>query len=143
MPTAQEATVAGLTVRALMTTNVITVRRDTLLADMLALMREGQFRHLPVIDDDDEVIGILSDRDLARLLGSTPLGWTPFEPGDTTAARAMTSPVETVEPDDDAREAAQIMFEAKIGCLPVVEGRHLVGILTEADFVRYVASGED
>ena len=48
-------------------------------------------------------------------------------------------PVETVSRDTDIRVAAQIMFKHKYGCLPVVEGDRLIGILTEADFVRYLA----
>ena len=134
---------AGFTVRDLMTPGVVTVHRHTLLGDMFTLMREGQIRHLPVVNEEREVVGILSDRDLVRIVGSTSPGWASFELADITAERAMRSPVETVGPDDDARQAAQLMFEAKIGCLPVVEGRQLVGMLTEADFVRYVANGDD
>jgi CBS domain-containing membrane protein len=48
----------------------------------------------------------------------------------------MATEVDTVEPDEDLRAAAEILIENKIGCLPVVEGTHLVGILTESDFVR-------
>jgi CBS domain-containing membrane protein len=48
----------------------------------------------------------------------------------------MTTEPETVEPETSLSEAASLLLENKIGCLPVVEGMHLVGILTEADFVR-------
>lgn len=48
----------------------------------------------------------------------------------------MATEVETVEPDEDLRTAAGMLLENKIGCLPVVEGEHLVGILAESDFVR-------
>jgi CBS domain-containing membrane protein len=47
-----------------------------------------------------------------------------------------------VSPDTDIREAAQIMFDNKYGCLPVTVGDRLVGILTEADFVRFLARGD-
>ena len=50
----------------------------------------------------------------------------------------MTAPVETVGRDTDVRIAAQIMYKHKYGCLPVVEDERLVGILTEADFVRFM-----
>jgi CBS domain-containing membrane protein len=49
--------------------------------------------------------------------------------------------VETVEPDEDLKVAAELLIENKIGCLPVVEGTHLVGILTESDFVRHYVQG--
>jgi acetoin utilization protein AcuB len=132
-----------LTVRDLMTAGVVCVGRCTPLADVIEVMREGQFRHVPVVDDEDEVIGIVSDRDLARLIGRTPPGWAFDFVAQTTAERAMSAPVETIDPDDTLRDAAERMFGAKIGCLPVVEGRHLVGILTESDFVRYVALGDE
>lgn len=48
----------------------------------------------------------------------------------------MNTGVAAIESEADSREAAQIMFENKFGCLPVVDGEHLAGILTEADFVR-------
>ncbi|HEY4587832.1 MAG TPA: CBS domain-containing protein, partial [Thermoanaerobaculia bacterium] len=55
----------------------------------------------------------------------------------TLTAEVMTSEVETAEPDLPLQEAARIMFENKLGCLPVVEGWRLVGILTESDFVKH------
>jgi CBS domain-containing protein len=48
----------------------------------------------------------------------------------------MVTEIETVDPDTPLVEAAETLFENKIGCLPVVEGNRLVGILTESDFVR-------
>ena len=57
-------------------------------------------------------------------------------------ADIMTTDVETIDPEADVREAAQILYDNKIGCLPVVEGSRLVGILTEADFVRLMAQGQ-
>jgi CBS domain-containing membrane protein len=54
----------------------------------------------------------------------------------------MALEVETVEPDESLRAAAQMLLENKIGCEPVVEGEKLIGILTESDFVRrYVEKG--
>jgi hypothetical protein len=50
--------------------------------------------------------------------------------------------VETISPDDDLEETGQLMLESKYGCLPVTEGTRLVGILTEADFVRYLVDQE-
>jgi CBS domain-containing membrane protein len=55
----------------------------------------------------------------------------------------MTWDVETVEADENIATAAQTMLENKYGCLPVVDGDTLVGILTEADFVRFVAGSRD
>ena len=102
-------------------------------------------RHVPIVNADSEILGLVTHRDLLRA--------APIEQDDTPGfveravlARQkildiMTTDVETILPDADIREAAQIMFENKFGCLPVVEGRRLVGILTEADFVRLMAQG--
>ena len=54
----------------------------------------------------------------------------------------MTTGVVSIEPESDIREAAQIMYENKYGCLPVTEESRLVGILTESDFVRFMAHGQ-
>ena len=56
-----------------------------------------------------------------------------------TVRGIMTRSVETADPDTDVGTAAQIMFKHKYGCLPVVKDDRLVGILTEADFVRHLA----
>jgi len=52
----------------------------------------------------------------------------------------MNRPVTTISPDATVREAARIMLERKIGCLPVVEGESLVGLVTETDILRYVVN---
>jgi CBS domain-containing membrane protein len=132
-----------LTVRDLMTDSVYTVHRRTSLADVQLLMLENGFRHVPVVDDDDEVLGLVSQRDVTAALGAAARGDLTGQQArlaDLTASQAMTTPVETIGPDDDLRSAAELMIENKYGCLPVVEGRHLVGIITESDFVRFVAS---
>jgi CBS domain-containing protein len=54
---------------------------------------------------------------------------------------AMSPEIHTASPDTPVAEAARVMMERKIGCLPVVEGDKLVGIVTETDFVRLVAEG--
>jgi CBS domain-containing protein len=53
----------------------------------------------------------------------------------------MSSPVETADPEQDVGSAARILFDNKLGCLPVVEGGRVVGILTESDFVRWFGYG--
>ncbi len=128
---------AEKTVRDLMTESVRTVTRSSLLGDVRDLMYEGQFRHVPVVEDG-ELVGLITDRDLARITGSRTRRETEELLWDTPVERVMTRDVETADPDESLREAGERMLEAKYGCLPVVEGRVLVGILTEADFVRHV-----
>jgi CBS domain-containing membrane protein len=108
------------------------------------LMKQERIRHLPVLDDDGELVGIVSQRDMFRGALAHALGY-----GETAQRRmlgllvvkeVMTTQVVTVGPDAPIADAARTMVDRKIGCLPVVEGGRLVGILTESDFVEMLAS---
>lgn len=128
-----------------MTRDVQSVRPDESLQVLRDLMYELNVRHIPVVNEEGDLAGLVSHRDLLRhALVEQPDETVP-EVEETlerlTAADVMVPEVETITADVDVREAAQIMFEHKYGCLPVVEGNHLVGIITEADFVRLIASG--
>lgn len=135
-----------LTVRDLMTADVVAVQPDDPLAALRDLMWEHNVRHMPVVDGDGELVGLVSQRDLLRnALVDQPDVPTYVEEAvleRLTAGDVMTTYVERVAPDADLREAAQTMLDNKYGCLPVTLGRRLVGILTEADFVRFLARGD-
>jgi acetoin utilization protein AcuB len=89
------------------------------------------FRHLPVVDQG-RLVGILTDRDI-RFVTSN-LCQKPLGAGDPVS-RAMSSPPLTADPLDPVEDAARIMREHKIGCLPVLDGGELVGILTGMDLL--------
>jgi CBS domain-containing membrane protein len=132
-----------LRVRDLMTPSVINVHPEDSVATAYELMLDHRFRHLIVIDRDGDLVGLLTHRDLLRhsLIERAEL---PLSLQHTVMQRilveeVMTSEVETIEAGQRLEEAAQIMFENKYGCLPVVEGSRVVGILTESDFVRFFA----
>jgi CBS domain-containing membrane protein len=133
----------SLHVRDLMTESVITLKIDDNLATLYDLMDSGHVRHVPVVDRDGDLVGLVSHRDLlAHALSQEtdlPMSVQRDILGGIRVEEIMTSDVETTHPDADIREAAQTMLENKYGCLPVMEGAHLVGILTESDFVRFVA----
>jgi CBS domain-containing membrane protein len=130
---------AQLRVRDVMSTEVATLRPEDPLAVADDVMRLGRIRHLPVVDRDGALRGLLSQRDLLR----SALRGASKHPQSSRRAQWMTLPVsermtrevETAAPGDPLRSAAQRMLRRKIGCLPVVEQGKLVGILTEADFV--------
>jgi CBS domain-containing membrane protein len=134
----------GLRVRDVMTPDVTTLKRNDKLTLADDIMHLGRIRHLPVLDDDgQQVVGLVSQRDLFRGALARVLGYgrrAQRKVLDTLSVKeVMTSDVITTSPDTPLTEAARVLAERKIGCLPVVEDGRLVGILTEGDFVAMVA----
>ncbi len=128
------------TVRDLMTPNPYTLAPRDTLASLYDLMDTHRVRHVPIVDRDGELVGLLTHTDLAMTalgsLSDLPLSQERDLLQRRRIREVMVTEVETVDPDSALAEAAQTLFENKIGCLPVVEGNRLVGILTESDFVR-------
>jgi CBS-domain-containing membrane protein len=126
-----------------MTSYVATLKRNDKLTLADDVMRLGRIRHLPVLDGDGEVAGILSQRDLFRGSLARALGYGEHAQkkvlDSLVVKEVMTTDVATTSPDVPLAEAARVMLERKIGCLPVLDGGKLVGIVTEADFVALVA----
>lgn len=135
-----------LKVSDLMTENVFSVNADEDLSRLSDLMEDIHVRHMPVKDEEGRLVGLVSQRDLLRSALYTskdlPLSEQRQLLQRMTVGEIMTADPETAEMDQDIAEAGQIMLDNKLGCLPVVEGDQLVGILTEADFVKYVVSGK-
>ena len=131
-----------INVRAVMSTDVHTVTRNEPLSVPDALMNKEGIRHLPVLSDDGDLCGIITARDLFRgaLLRALGYGSRAEEQmlSKVLVKEAMTEELLTISPDIPLRDAARQMIEHKVGCLPVVEGDKLVGILTEGDFARFV-----
>lgn len=131
-------------VRDLMSSEVVTLGRDETLDIADRIMALGRIRHMPVLDADGRLCGVVSQRDLFRGALATALGVTRATQarllGVLLVREVMTEDLVTTTPDTPLIEAAEVMLRHKIGCLPVVEGDRLVGILTEADFVALVAA---
>jgi CBS domain-containing protein len=132
-------------VRDLMTKEVTTLRRNDKLSIADDVMRLGRIRHLPVLDDEEQVVGIVSQRDLFRGALARALGYGAHAQqkllGQLLVKEVMTNDPTTIAPDAPLAEAARVMLKGKIGALVVIEDGRLVGILTEADFVRRFAEG--
>lgn len=133
-----------LRVRDAMTSEVTTLKRNDKLSLADDIMHLGRIRHLPVLDDDgQELVGIVTQRDLFRGALAKALGYGQSAQRkimDTLLVKeVMGTDVITTRPDTPLVEAARVLVERKIGCLPVVEDGHLIGILTEGDFVAMVA----
>jgi CBS domain-containing membrane protein len=129
----------GLRVRDMMTTEVTTLLRNDKLTLADDIMRLGRIRHLPVLDEDGQLAGIVTQRDLFRGALAKALGYgerAQRQLMDTLVVKeVMTSEVITTTPDTLLADAAQVLVERKIGCLPVIEAGRLLGIITEGDFV--------
>ncbi|MFQ5670162.1 MAG: CBS domain-containing protein [Acidobacteriota bacterium] len=134
------------TVAEVMTSTVFSVEAGDVIFKVRDLMEEHRVRHIPVVNPDGTLIGLVSHRDLLRRARETEDGEiSTFGESDLEQYRVelfMTRGVESVRPTTRIEAAGQIMLENKFGCLPVTEEGKLVGILTEADFVRLLASDQ-
>ena len=127
-------------VRDLMTAEVFTLRPQNNLATLYDLFDSKRVRHVPIVDADGDLVGLVTERDLSRSalgpLMDLPLSAERDELRRRKIRDIMVTEPDSIEPDASLKTAADMLLENKVGCLPVVEGLHLVGILTEADFVR-------
>ena len=132
-----------LRVADVMTRDVQTVGRNDKLAVAEGLMRAGHFRHTLVLDEDGALAGVLSQRDFVFSALSWQLGQGRKARDQAlervVAKELMQTQVLTIAPDAPLAEAARLMAEHKVGCLPVMEGPQLVGIITEGDFLALLA----
>jgi acetoin utilization protein AcuB len=133
---------ASLRVSDVMTHEVRTLGPNDRLALADELMQQGRFRHV-VIVDDGRVVGVVSRRDVfhGALAWSLGQGKKAHETllATTPAKDVMASEVVTIDPGASLAEAAALLQRRQIGCLPVVAGDELVGILTEGDFLALLA----
>jgi acetoin utilization protein AcuB len=126
-------------VRDYMTTSVTTLPDDARLLDAALLIRRTGKRHVPIVNPEGNVVGIISDRDVSRLAPSMLAQMTPedynrvFEA--TPITKAMTKNPMSVSPDAPVAEAVALLYTKKIGALLAVEDGKLVGILTVNDML--------
>lgn len=123
-----------------MSRDPVTVQPDDSLAAALELTRRHRIRHLPVCGANDQVAGILSDRDIRYAMPS-PLTVEDWERAEflerTPIAAVMTREVITIGPDAPIEDAAKSFYKHRIGSLPVVDAdERLQGILTETDILH-------
>jgi acetoin utilization protein AcuB len=126
-------------VRDLMMTNLITTGPETSMLEARRLMNDKRIRHL-LVTDGPKLLGIVTDRDIRLNLPSPATSLSVWEINYQIArmsvASVMTNGPIIVSPRQDAREAAVLMLDHKIGALPVVDGGKLIGIITETDLLR-------
>jgi CBS domain-containing protein len=128
-----------------MTTNPVAVRANASFKEIAARLREYQVSAFPVLDNDDRVIGVVSEADLlpkealeAGYEGHRGLSGLRHraereKAAGVTAADIMSRSPVTIGPHDLVSHAAHLMYDHRTTCLPVVEGERLVGVITRAD----------
>jgi len=125
----------------MMTREVIKVAPDTSVTQMSGIMRDRHVRHLPVVDERDHLVGLVTERDLQRVAPSpiTTLsaGEVNYLLNKVNAGKIMHREVVTCTPDTLVEQAGCIMRDRAIGCLPVVEEGRLVGIITGVDLIDF------
>jgi CBS domain-containing protein len=132
------------TVKDVMTTHVVAVRLKATYKDMATRLREFRVSAFPVLDNDNKVIGVVSEADLLAkealeysahgVAGGIRHGRERAKAAAVTAADLMTKPAVTIGPDETVSHAARLMYSRKVKRLPVVDDRgRLVGIVSRAD----------
>jgi CBS domain-containing protein len=132
----------------LMSRQVITIGPSDSCQEAVARMCHARVRHLPVVDGEGRLVGIVTDRDLRhhlfspRVLGEVGTVSVDVVLKAVPVSEVMSRPVDCVNAGDELLDAARIMLEDKVGSLPVVEGGRLVGILTETDLLRQICRAD-
>ncbi len=129
-------------VRDIMPKKMVTISESDTLSTVEDIMTLGHVRHMPVVKAG-QLVGVVSERDLLRASLSNLTGFGSDERRAflhvVEIARVMSTPPVTIGLEAAVEDAARAMAERKIGCLPVVDGDELVGIVTETDVLRYFA----
>ena len=113
-------------VQDVMQTPVVSAAPATTIAAAYRTMHDRSIRHLPIVDDG-ELVGIVTDRDLRYT--TSRLHPSPVD-AEASVTEVMTADIVTAGPLDPVEEAARILRMRRIGCLPVVDGTEMVGIVT-------------
>ena len=127
-----------------MTPNPITILPDATHRQATELMREHRIHHLPVLDKSGNLVGIVVEQDLLAAQPSPATTLSIYEIHGLLSKlqikQIMKRPVHTTTPDCPIEEAARVMLSEDIGCLPVVEGGKVVGIVTDTDIFRVLVA---
>ena len=116
-----------------MITDLLTVRPEDVIDLAASIMNWEEVQHIPVEDDEGRLVGIVTHRDLLKLLVVS-------KPENETVVRdIMKTEIVTVTPETLTLDALKLMREKNIGCLPVVKDEKLVGLITSQDFLEISA----
>jgi len=129
-----------LKIKDIMTTEVFVLHATQTLELVRSLMRIKHVRHVPIVEQDNTFVGLMTHRDLLAQtishLAEVDDNEQEYLDRHIHIMNIMKTDVITAEPDMDVCEAISMLLEHKYGCLPVVSEGKLVGIVTEADFLK-------
>jgi len=123
-------------VREIMTEEVATAEPDSTLEELAVLMRDGDVGSIPILDDG-ELVGIVTDRDI--VVGCVAEG---HDPSNMTAEELMSEDLETIEPEADCSDAAQIMARRQVRRLPVLQAGEFIGMISLGDIAVKVQESD-
>lgn len=123
-------------VEQIMTKKVYTLSPQDTVKSALTLMREHKIRHLPLVNEKEEVVGLVTERDIKSALPSFLKGEALKEHLYAPLSSIMNSQVITGHPLDFVEEISAVFYDHKIGCLPIVNNHEIVGIITSTDLLH-------
>ena len=127
-----------LTVAEIMTREPFTLGPDDTVESARQMMAQHRIRHIPIVDNSDNLVGLITQRDVLAAQDSTvlnPAGDENSRDAYVAISAVMTTPVQTTDESASLRGTALHLLEHKLGCLPVISDGKLAGIVTDADFV--------
>jgi len=125
----------------IMSTQLDTVTADTKVSHAAKMMREKQRRYLPVVDDDMHLVGLMGRKELASAepsaITTLSVGEVNYLTSKITVDQLMKRRPLTCTPDTLVEEAGYMIRQHKVGCLPVIDGERLVGVVSETDILDF------
>ncbi len=132
--------------KTVMSSPVVSLPVDTTFQQAQDLFQSRRFRHVPVINAQTRILGMVSDRDMLRGEGNPSAYQLPsaFDPAQTAIRHFMSQPVLVAGPQAEVRGIARVMFEEHVGAMPIVsKAGELLGIITRSDILRVLISHPD
>ena len=132
-----------ITAQDLMTTQPFVTTPDATIGEALRYMQADAIRHIPVVNMEQKLVGIITDRDIRLAMNSEHLQAPSLNAqilSETIVADCMTTSVMTVAPDTPAYQVSESLSAFKFDCLPVVDDQKLVGIVTVTDILEHYSA---
>lgn len=118
-------------VKDLMARELVVVKKDTPITDAMKLLIEHKITGIPVVSDDNKLLGVISEKDMLALVMDASLGNMPV-------SEFMTSKVTTFDEDDDLQKACECLIKSSFRRLPILSKGKLVGILSRRDVIKFI-----